>query len=74
MSNRIDPNTGPFAATPLRTWAGQGTGRPCHLCRRPILAQEIEYEVDLATGKRLLFHFACQQAWEEAGRPCSTGG
>jgi hypothetical protein len=52
------------ARAPLRTWAGQGTGQKCHLCGRPIESGEIEYEVENA-GKRLHFHFRCQQAWEE---------
>jgi hypothetical protein len=50
---------------PLRTWAGQGTGRLCTLCGRPIEAHQIEYEVELTAGRRLRFHFTCQQDWEE---------
>jgi hypothetical protein len=67
MSSRIRGG-GASGATPEHTWAGQGTGRPCHQCGRPIQPSEIEYEVELDSGKILRFHFACQQAWEDAGR------
>jgi hypothetical protein len=63
-----DERRAPSAHGPLRTWAGQGTGLKCHLCGRPIGSHEIEYEVELdpeRPGKRLRFHFRCQQAWAE---------
>lgn len=51
---------------PLRTWAGRGTGVPCNLCRAPIRAQDIEYEVELPAGESrgLHFHFNCYRLWE----------
>jgi hypothetical protein len=63
----MSTGAGPSARA-RRMWAGQGTGQMCHQCRRPIAPQEIEYEVELESGKILHFHFACQQAWEEGGR------
>lgn len=67
MSSRTGENDLQALAVrePLRTWAGQGTGHKCHLCGRPIEPDEIEYEVELVPGKRLRFHFRCQQVWEE---------
>jgi hypothetical protein len=70
MSSTIHASGTPYR--PRRTWAGQGTGRPCHGCGRPILPQQIEYEVELNSGKILRFHFACQQLWEDQGG--STAG
>ena len=55
---------------PLRTWAGHGTGALCNLCGTPIVAQDIEYEVELvspaASGglRGLHFHFNCYRVWE----------
>jgi hypothetical protein len=57
-----------------RTWAGQGTNQPCSVCGRLIRPQEIEYEVELASGKILHFHFACQQVWEDQNQPSATAG
>lgn len=50
---------------PLRTWAGHGTGVPCHSCGHPISGQDIEYEVELqpASLQTLHFHFNCYQEW-----------
>jgi hypothetical protein len=53
---------------PLRTWAGRGTGVLCNLCRTPIKAQDIEYEVELlpapAASPGFHFHFNCYRLWE----------
>jgi hypothetical protein len=50
---------------PMRTWAGHGTGVLCSLCGRPIRAQDIEYEVELAESSRgLYFHVDCYRVWE----------
>jgi hypothetical protein len=52
---------------PLRTWAGKGSGASCHMCGRPIKAQEIEYEVELppeGAGRCLRFHFDCYRVWD----------
>jgi hypothetical protein len=56
---------------PLRTWAGRGTGVLCNLCRTPIKAQDIEYEVELlapeGSSRGLHFHFNCYRLWERQG-------
>jgi hypothetical protein len=43
--------------------AGYGSGKPCAYCGRTIGPLEIEYEVELSSG-RLQFHRACQHLWE----------
>lgn len=52
---------------PVRTWAGHGTGVLCNICGLAIKAQDIEYEVELATTgstRNLHFHFNCYRVWE----------
>jgi len=71
--NQMSSQSDSGASRARRTWAGQGTGQPCFMCGRPIPPQEIEYEVELDSGKVLHFHFACQQAWEQqSGRGCTV--
>jgi len=45
-----------------RTWAGHGSGASCDLCKHPIAAHEIEYEVELAE-QVLCFHLTCHRNW-----------
>jgi len=42
-------------ADPLKTWAGNGNGRPCHGCNLPISATKIEHEWTSQTGARCVF-------------------
>lgn len=54
------------ASTPLRTWAGHGTGAICNGCGEPVQAHEIEYEVEMPAGaeaQTLNFHLACYRSW-----------
>jgi hypothetical protein len=44
-------------------WAGRGDGKRCAACTEPIGAQEIEYEVNLTSGKRALLHQPCHTIW-----------
>jgi hypothetical protein len=45
--------------------AGYGSSESCVLCREPILALHTEYVIaDPRTGKALLFHLRCHQAWQ----------
>lgn len=56
----------PYKA-PMRTWAGRGTGALCSLCGLPIMAHDIEYEVELAPeadSPALQFHVQCYRVWE----------
>ena len=50
---------------PECTWGGHGNGALCELCGKPIGAQEIEYEVQIARdgGRTRHFHLACHFAW-----------
>jgi hypothetical protein len=44
--------------TPSRTWGGPGTGEPCALCDKPLMREEIEYEVEQRCGGVMrIFHF-----------------
>jgi hypothetical protein len=55
----------------VRTWAGQGSGASCNLCKRPIGAHEIEYEVELMVQNApqvLRFHVICHQQWAVEAR------
>jgi hypothetical protein len=57
---------------PLRTWAGRGSGALCNLCGHAILAQDIEYELELPpedSGRSLRLHFNCYRTWEAQSKP-----
>jgi hypothetical protein len=47
-------------------WAGAGDGQPCSLCDRPILTDQIEYELQFNKDPQVIhrFHRICHQAWE----------
>ena len=45
-------------------WAGHGTGLICSACAEPIGSEQVEYEVDLSGGVRLLFHPRCHVQWQ----------
>jgi hypothetical protein len=49
---------------PMRTWAGRGTGALCSLCGLPIMAHDIEYEIEQADSPALQFHVQCYRVWE----------
>ncbi len=54
---------------PMRTWAGHGSGALCDLCRQPIEADQIEYELELPPGAQaaaLNMHLACYEKWSAA--------
>jgi hypothetical protein len=67
-----------------RTWAGRGCGAPCAICGRPINADELEYELEFATGDNTTaagthsaagkpladyhVHIGCFWAWESERR------
>jgi hypothetical protein len=50
----------------MSLWAGAGDGQPCSLCNRPILPQQIEYELQFNQDPQSVyrFHRICHQAWE----------
>jgi hypothetical protein len=48
-------------------WAGAGDGHQrCSLCDRPILPEQIEYELQFNKEPQVVhrFHRICHQAWE----------
>jgi hypothetical protein len=49
-----------------RAWAGRGQGASCDLCKQPIEADQIEYELELADDPRVRnvkLHFQCYEQW-----------
>jgi len=56
--------------SPERTWAGRGCGASCMICGEPISADELEYELEFASGADSKqredhhIHIACFWAWE----------
>ena len=52
---------------PSQMWGGHGTGQPCALCDKPILPEEIEYELEGhidGTVRSFRFHLVCQSVWQ----------
>lgn len=50
-----------------RMWGGHGTGGLCSLCDKPILSDEIEYEIEYpgwSAAQTLRFHMVCLSAWQ----------
>ena len=52
-----------------RVWAGRGTGDTCAACVQPIDRTEIEFEVDLPSGRTLRLHRQCHRIWLEECEP-----
>lgn len=53
--------------TPAQIWAGNGSGQPCALCRKPIQREEVEFEIeDRSDGaaRTLRFHQVCESVWQ----------
>jgi len=63
---------------PVKSWAGFGTGESCDGCDQPILATEVEYEVDFAESLTLRFHVTCEQIWRalitQIAQPATSEG
>jgi hypothetical protein len=49
---------------PAKLWAGFGNGRPCDGCDDPILAADVEHELDFPHGTTLGFHATCSLVWQ----------
>ena len=54
------------AEPPAKSWVGKGTSRACDGCDRVIVPDQIEYELDLADGRKLRLHADCLAAWHAA--------
>jgi hypothetical protein len=52
--------------TNTKYWVGFGTGQSCAGCDKPIVATDVEHEVDVIGLGTLRFHRACMRFWEEA--------
>jgi hypothetical protein len=46
-------------------WGGIGAGRRCAACADPIRAGQVEYEVNLSSGQKILMHQPCHAIWLE---------
>lgn len=55
-------------AVPKSLWAGQGTGKNCSLCDRPVAQTEMEYELNGPEGDGarsiIRFHLRCHALWQ----------
>jgi hypothetical protein len=54
---------------PASLWAGRGDGKRCAACAEPIGAREVEYEVNLKSGKTILLHPPCHAIWLKECEP-----
>jgi hypothetical protein len=50
--------------SPVKLWAGEGTGRICAACDEPILKSQVEYEPQYNDGAVIRFHAGCHGLWE----------
>ena len=56
-----------------KAWAGQGSGRPCDGCDKPVPLSGVECEIALG-DRTLRFHRACLVAWQDdLGGPAAQG-
>ena len=56
-----------------KAWAGQGSGRPCDGCDKPVPLSGVECEIALG-DRTLRFHRACLVAWQDdLGGPATQG-
>lgn len=46
-----------------RAWVGHGSGKPCVVCQEPIVASDVEYELDQSEPLRA--HAGCFRVWRE---------
>jgi hypothetical protein len=60
--------------TPLKTFAGLGTGRPCDGCGRSVAPTDVEYELDFADDRTVRLHKECLAIWHQATRNAIGGG
>nr|PZN77159.1 MAG: hypothetical protein DIU56_12370 [Pseudomonadota bacterium] len=55
---------------PVRMWGGPGVGHHCPICREPVTAEQIEYELEFPRdefdpdGGSEHVHLRCYDAWE----------
>jgi hypothetical protein len=49
--------------TPLRSYAGFGSGSLCHGCDEPVLGSEVEHEHDFDGARTFRLHAECEAVW-----------
>ena len=49
---------------PQHTYAGHGSGASCSGCTVPILAAQVEYKFEMASGEQFRLHIGCHGLWE----------
>jgi hypothetical protein len=54
-------------------WAGDGKGDTCVLCNRPVVAKQIEFEVEDPGGRSFRFHMRCHAIWQLALSSTTSG-
>jgi hypothetical protein len=65
--------------SPDRLWGGKGTGAECVICGEPVVADQVEFEVEFdrigpdSAADKYRAHLACLSAWEFERRK-NTGG
>ena len=59
---------------PLRSevaWAGNGSGKACCVCGKPVEGSDIEYEADDGGARVAGCHLACFVVWQQVSRTFS---
>ena len=51
--------------SPVKMWAGYGTGKTCAACDLSTTTKDVEYEVDMADGRTFSFHQTCITLWHQ---------
>jgi hypothetical protein len=58
------------ARSPDRTWGGPGVGAACSVCEKPVMKDELEFEIQFAHDgdnpglDKFHVHLRCFAAWE----------
>lgn len=68
VREKIDAGVLPLDS-PVKLWAGLGSGKLCTLCEQAIHPGQPEYEPQYADGRRvILLHAGCHGLWEAERR------
>jgi hypothetical protein len=51
--------------TPLKSWVGKGSGKPCEACDLVVTPGDMEFEVDMPEVRTLRSHRDCFKVWDE---------
>ena len=50
---------------PVKMWAGTGTGSQCVICGERLRPNDVEYEIEFASGRALVLDRQCHELWDE---------